>query len=103
VSRSRSWFRAKAGKRDKNHAPIRDGLRRLGCIVADLAGAADGVADLAVLPPGAPSGGWKWLEVKSDKGTLTDAQRLLHAQWAAKGVTVHVVRSLDEALAVVRT
>lgn len=98
MGRGPGWFRAKAGRRDSTHAPIRDGLRKLGHLVADLAGAADGIADLAVMK----GSGWTWLEVKSARGGLTPAQVALHASWLAKGVKVHVVRTLDEALAVLR-
>lgn len=100
--RGPSWHKSKAGKRDPQHAAIRDALEKLGHIVADLGGAAGGVPDLAVLPRGANAGEWRWLEVKADKGTLTPTQELLHAAWLAKGVKVHVVRTLDEALEVCR-
>lgn len=102
--RGPAWFKAKAGKRDANHVAIRDGLRKLGHLVADIAGAAGGIADLAVLAPRSGWGNetprWHWLEVKTKTGKLTPAQVRLRDEWAAKGVTVHVVRSLDEALAV---
>jgi len=103
--RGPAWFRAKAGRRDATHASVRDGLRKLGHLVADLAGAAGGIADLAVLAPRSGWGNeppaWHWLEVKRTKGgKLTPAQVKLRDQWAAKGVEVHVVRSLDEALSV---
>lgn len=99
----KAFHRQRMGKRDANHAKVRDGLRKLGLLVADLAGAGDGIADLCVLrniQPGQGAALWCWLEVKTAKGTLTPAQVELRAAWAARGVTVHVVRSLEEALAV---
>jgi hypothetical protein len=101
MSRGPSWFRAKAGKRDASHAKIRHALERLGYLIADLGGAAGGVADLAVLAR-QRTGEWRWLEIKSPKGTLTAEQKKLHAHWLAKGVKIHVVRSVEDALRVVR-
>jgi len=99
--RGAAWYRAKAGRRDTTHASVRDGLEKLGHIVADLGGAAGGVPDLAVRHPRWNSGVWRWLEVKTARGGLTPAQRELHARWLAKGVRVLVVKSLDEALSAV--
>ena len=102
MSRGPTWFRAKAGKRDKAHAPIASALEKLGYVVADLGGAAGGVPDLAARWPRWDSGRWEWLEVKSPDGELTPAQVKLHTAWAMKGIKVHVVRTLDEALGVLR-
>ncbi len=102
MSRPPSWFATKRGKRDKAHASIARALEKLGFVVADLGGAADGVPDLSVRWPRWQSGRWEWLELKSDDGELTPAQVTLHATWLAKGIQVHVVHSLDEALAVLR-
>lgn len=48
--RNSKWFAQKAGRRDGNHASIRDGLKALGHLVFDLAGTGGGVPDLCVYP-----------------------------------------------------
>lgn len=38
-----------------------------------------------------------WLEIKTDVGRLSPQQKVIHAELAKLGHTVHVVRSLQEA------
>jgi hypothetical protein len=54
-----------------------------------------GLPDLGICWPVGKMG---WLEVKSDSGRLSDAQRQCHADLQALGFPVAVVRSVDEAL-----
>jgi hypothetical protein len=86
-----------ARKRDETHAPIRDGLRKLGFWVADTADC-PGFVDLVVWRGGV----FHLLEVKREKGSrgggggrLTDSQEKLIASCPGQ---IHVVRTLDEAL-----
>ena len=99
---SRRWlFRARTGSTDANHAAIRDGLRKLGHWVQDLAGVGDGCPDLMVVAmrgdartESAPV----WLELKVGKGKLRASQLDWRARAEARGIRVATVRSLDEAL-----
>lgn len=76
-----------AGKRrDRNEAAIVDALRHLGCQVWQISGRA--VPDLLVYR----GGKYFPMEVKSAKGTRTEAQR--DVPWA-------IVRSIDEAICVI--
>lgn len=100
--RGPAFFKMKAGKRDANGRSIIVALEKLGHIVADLGGAAGGVPDLAVRHPRWATGRWEFVEIKTLDGELTPAQTKLHQEWLMKGVTVHVVHSLDEALGVLR-
>lgn len=101
MGRGPAWFRAKKGRRDANHVAIVGALEKLGFIVYDTAAVPKGV-DLFVRNRSWPAGRWEPLELKTDSGELTPAQVMLHAEWAAKGIKVHVVESLDEALEVLR-
>jgi hypothetical protein len=47
--------------------------------------------------------GRTWLETKTDKGRLSEAQRLMHARITAAGERVAVVRSVAEALEAIRS
>jgi hypothetical protein len=113
VKRSRSFLRYRRGARDANHTTIRDGLRALGHFVVDLAGVGDGVPDLCVYPRAT----WQrlssrvdalatlptpvWLEVKTAKGKMRDAQTRWMGAALNAGVVVHTARTLDEAIAAV--
>jgi hypothetical protein len=101
--RGPSFFRAKAGRRDANHAAIRDGLRALGHEVIDCAGIGDGVADLLVYPyrrvlDVSPV----WLELKVAKGRLRDSQLKWQHRMRERGIRVAVARNLAEALEALR-
>lgn len=106
--RDRDFFRRKAGRRDSNHAAIRDGLRKLGHFVVDTAGVGDGVPDLCVYPRAA----WSaiaialtqpvWLELKAARGKLRESQLAWRGRAAARGLEVRVARTLDEAIEALR-
>lgn len=55
---------------DENHAEIRDGLRNLGYVVADLSGIGHGIPDLRVMVSTSPMR-CLYLEVKVGNGKLT--------------------------------
>lgn len=95
MTRSASWFRTKAGRRDANHAAIRDALRALGHFVVDTASVGGGVPDLAVFVRGADP---TWLEVKVAKGRVEDSQIAWRQRAESFGVRVRVARTLAEAL-----
>lgn len=106
MKRGPRWFAQKAGRRDGNHATIRDALTALGHKVIDTAGVGDDVPDLCVYPRGrfrhvhllVPT----WLEVKTEDGEPTPGQ----LQWAAEakrfGIRHAFVRTLDEAIEALR-
>lgn len=56
-------------------------------------GLTPGVPDLAVI---APQGKIFWLEVKAEKGRVSDAQLAFHLQLQARSHDVAVVRSIEE-------
>jgi hypothetical protein len=80
-----------AVKRDQNEQQIIDALCGVGADVVPLS--QEGIGDLLV--------GWRgenyMLEVKTDKGGLTDAQKRFAATWRGHYA---VVRNVEEALAV---
>jgi len=80
----------RAARTDANHAAIRDLLVRCGCSVQSLAAVGKGVPDLLV-------GRFRrtyLVEVKTDRGELTDDQALWHARWRGQIV---VLRSVMDA------
>ncbi len=87
-------------KVDANQAVIVDALRKIGACVIDLSASGEGVMDLLVCYRRRT-----WMvEVKNLKGRgdiLTPAQIKLHAAIGDAGCEVHIVRSVDEALALV--
>ena len=87
-------------KVDANQSVIVDALRKIGCCVIDLSASGEGVMDLLVCYRRRT-----WMvEVKNLKGRgdiLTPAQIKLHAAIGDAGCEVHIVRSVDEALALV--
>lgn len=90
----------RAGKRDANHAAVRQVLRDIGCSVLDLGNVGAGCPDLLVATPRGDR--TFLLEVKDgDKPPsarkLTAQQRDFAASW--KGET-HVVTSRQEAMVV---
>ena len=103
MSRSRAWFQQKAGRRDANHAAIRDGLRKLGHFVVDTAAVGDGVPDLLVYPRGYSSRMQPmWLELKTEKGKLREAQLRWGIAAVSRGAARAIVRTLDEAIEALR-
>ena len=91
-----------AKKVDANHAEIVKALKKVGCCVMDLSGAGKGVMDILVF-----RGSRIWaVEIKdgskppSAQG-LTPAQIIMHAKVAAAGGEIHIVRSVESALALV--
>jgi hypothetical protein len=76
---------------DKNQQKIVDALRDIGASVLPLHTVGHGCPDLAV----GFRGDTYFLEVKSGKGKLTEAERAFFAQWRGRAA---VVRSVDDAL-----
>lgn len=58
-----------------------------------VAGLTAGVPDLVVIMP---EGKTLWIEVKSEKGRVSDAQFAFHSKLHGLGHTIAIVRSLDE-------
>lgn len=96
--RGPKFFKMRAGRRDANHAEIRDGLEALGHVVLDLASVGSGISDLAVLPLGAKTGRWVFLEVKIPKGKIRTNQVEWRLRMESRGVKVATVVTLAEAL-----
>jgi len=59
-------------------------------------GVLTGVPDICCIIPGHPT---VWIEMKSSVGRLTDMQRDMHRRIAAAGQVVGVVRSIEDAIA----
>lgn len=102
MSRGREFYKRKAGRRDANHASIRDGLRKLGHFVVDTAGVGDGVPDLLVYRRREWLHMATWLEIKVPGRERKTALRFLQQKWReqaeSRGVRVATVRTLDEAI-----
>jgi hypothetical protein len=79
---------------DDNQAAIVAALRQLGCEVADLSGVGDGLPDLLVMDQRKRL---RLFEIKTATGTLRPKQQAFQA----KGWPVQIVRSVDQAVAVV--
>ena len=62
-------------------------------------GVLPGAPDICLAVPG---GKVVWLELKAPRGRLSPAQHLVHALLREIGHAVHVVRSLDDAAAILR-
>lgn len=93
----------RAAKIDSNHSEIVDALRQCGAFVTSLAAVGKGCPDLLV----GFRGRWMLIEVKDgDKSPsrreLTDWQKYFHAQAFTVGCGVHIVNSVDEAIALLR-
>lgn len=80
-----------AARSDRNQAEIVDALRAAGAVVTVLSRVGQGVADLAV----GKHGRFLWMEVKTEKGELTDVERAFMEKWRGHYV---IVRSVDDAL-----
>ena len=99
MSRGPKWFMAKRGRKDANHASIRDALRKLGHFVVDTSACGDGVLDLLVYDR---LNNAVWLEVKSPDGKLRISQLEFISKLDARGIHHAVARTLDEALEAIR-
>lgn len=82
-------------KRDANHNAIAQALRQVGCRVIDLSHVGDGCPDLLV----GFRGQIVMLELKAERGALTPAEAHFHREW--EGLAVAIVRSIEEAVALV--
>ena len=82
------------GRRDANHAEIRDALRDVGWTVQDLGDVGKGCPDLLVGAGGVNV----LLEVKSDGGKLTDDERLFVDTWRGPVFVVYSVGDAVEAV-----
>jgi Holliday junction resolvase len=84
-------------RQDANQPEIVSGLQALGFYVIDCSAVGQlipGYPDLIAVRRGIVY----LVEVKSEDGTLTGEQVILHAQLAAFGVIVHIVRNFDDVL-----
>ena len=93
----------RASRVDANHSEIKSALERIGCYVVDCAHVGQGFPDLVI----AWRGRWVLLECKDgakskSRQKLTGAQTIFHAEAAAKNCKVHVVTSVDDAIAAVQ-
>lgn len=91
----------RAARVDTNQSEIVATLRAIGVTVTDLSGVGDGVPDLVCLWRGQTV----WVEVKNGSKPpsarkLTVEQVRFHNDARLAGVKVHVVSTVDEALAV---
>lgn len=79
---------------DRNHSEMVDTLQRLGWVVIDTS-RLPAFVDLVC----ARAGQLELVEVKDRKGGLTVAQQALHAILQAQGITVKVLRTREDAIA----
>ena len=79
-------------RRDCNHAEIRDGLRKCGFHVTDLADLGKGVPDLLSVTK---DGQAILLEVKIPGEKLTPAEERYHAEYPGP---IYIVRSVEQAI-----
>jgi hypothetical protein len=95
----RRWlFRARTGSRDANHAAITKALTKLSFFFIDCSGVGGGVLDLLVYDRlNNPA----WVELKTEKGRLTDSQRDFIAKLEARRIPWTCARTLDDVLAFV--
>jgi hypothetical protein len=90
----------RSAKTDRNHAEIRDAMRKCGAWVIDMSAAGRGIPDLLVVHRMRNF----WVEVKDGEKPpsarrLTPDQVKFHEQAKASGMDVYVVTTIDEALA----
>lgn len=96
----RDWMRSSRGtprRTDANHAEIVAALRQAGCSVADLSHVGRGFPDIVVWSQ--VQDRMHLMEIKTPKGKLNKRQQEWFDKWG--GPKPHVVRSVEEALAVV--
>lgn len=84
----------RAGRRDKTHATIRDGLREIGWHVIDTGDVGGGFPDLVVIAPGTTV----FVECKSRKGALRESQGDLRMECFYRNAPYVVARTLDDAI-----
>ena len=84
-------------KLDANHHAIVSALEQIGVGVLDTSGAAGGFCDIVT----AQRGIWRMIEIKNPDGLnkLTLAQVRAHELARVHGCKIHIVRSVEEALA----
>lgn len=92
----------RAARVDDNHGDIRAAYRAVGAVVEDTSGVGDGFSDLVV----SYRDQVYLVEVKDGSKPpsarkLTPDQVKFHARQLSAGVVVHVVTSVDDALAVI--
>ena len=92
----------RAARIDDNHREVADALKRCGAWVIDCSGVGLGFPDLLISHKGRMS----LIEVKDGSKPpsarkLTPAQIKFHAEAKANGVSIHVVESVDQAIALV--
>lgn len=87
----------RANRVDNNQSEIDAALRRIGAVVIPMTGDPAIGFDRLV----AYRGRLFVIEVKSDCGKLTEGERFRQEQLASVGVIYHVVKTEDEALAVI--
>lgn len=80
---------------DANHAEIVQAFEQLGCSVFSTHAVGGGFPDLAV----GCNGRTLLVEIKTERGDLTKAQREFIEQW--KGDTIHIVCDTDDVIALV--
>lgn len=89
-----------AAKVDATHRQIAAAIRAAGGMVVPLEGVGRGVPDIAVMHRGETH----WIEIKSSasearrKGKTADAQQAFRDDAAHRGVAVHVVWTVEQAL-----
>lgn len=75
-----------AKRRDNNHTEIVSALRKAGFEVIDFGSVGHDIPDLLAVKPIAPDFEWAcWVEVKSDKGRLSEGQQRFRAIFEPRG------------------
>lgn len=95
-----------AAKTDKNHAEIRDGLRKLGFSVIDTFQLGGGVPDMVVIGPQRTNlfQSWvtnyeemTWWEVKDEGGELTEKEKVFFDKYRHHE-TIRICRTIEDVL-----
>jgi hypothetical protein len=89
----------RAPRLDGTHVAVREALRATGWFIFDTAGVAAGFPDLIA----ARGGRLELLEVKDgrkppSKRALSDDERTVHRDFAAAGITIRIVESVEQAM-----
>lgn len=85
---------------DRNHGPIRDGLRQLGFTVEDTSKIGQGFSDLVVKHPNKP-GFFRFVEVKMPKEKLTKKEEEFQARWADEYIIAYEIEDVLEVFGMV--